>query len=115
MSSIDSTIRLILLRLRVHLVDGPAAANPNSIEYLYLVQQSKRISLSATVGRFSRRNVLFWPFLLALTCIKWLDLSLTTSLIKSFINELALERLSSERPRLNHENGHDAMPRKGKE
>ena len=95
-ASFDRKMRMLLLRLRVHRLKGPTTANPNSVEYLYLVQQSKRLSLATTVGRFSRWNVLFWPFLLIIVFTKWMDLSLTTTLIKSLINESMLERLSYE-------------------
>lgn len=89
-------IRMLLLRLRVHRLGGPASVNPNSLEYLYLVQQSKRISLAATVGRFSRWNILIWPVLAVVVLIKWLDLSLTTTLVRAFINESVLLKLSAE-------------------
>jgi hypothetical protein len=96
MGRTDQAIRRFLLHFRVHRLAEPANANPQSPEYLYLVQQTKRLSLAASVGRFSRRNFLLWPFLVALVVAKWIDLKIANAIIASFINEMALLRLSAE-------------------
>lgn len=96
MTHFSWAIRRFLLHFRTHRLSGPVTAKPSSAEYLYLVQQSKRISLATTVGRFSRWNILLWPYLTLLVLMKWIDLSIATTIIRSFINESVLQRLSAE-------------------
>jgi len=96
MTRVDWEIRLFLLNLRTHALAGPVITKPYSVEHLFLIQQSKRVSLSMTIGRFSRWNFLLWPFLTMVVVIKWIDLSLATTVIRSLINEFVLQRLSAE-------------------
>ena len=82
--------RAILRPLRVLRAAGTVPNNTHSPEYLYLVQQSKRISLVRTLNCFGADNVRAWPLLLASAFVKWLDLILSNSLIRSLINEYDL-------------------------
>ena len=64
-----------LLRLRIHGVPaGGHRADPNSPDYLYLVQQCKRLSLSVTVGRLRPGNLALFPVLLLIILLKAADL-----------------------------------------
>ena len=82
--------RAVLRPLRVLRAAGTVPADTHSPEYLYLVQQSKRVALVRTLNCFRRNNVHVWPLLLASTFVKWLDLVLANSLIRSLINEYDL-------------------------
>lgn len=82
--------RAMLRPLRVFRVTGSVPRDAYSPEYLYLVQQSKRISLVGTLNRFKIGNAYAWPLLLAIVFVKWFDLVLSNSLIRSLINEYDL-------------------------
>ena len=84
--------RAMLRPLRVLRVAGTMPSDPFSPEYLYLAQQSKRVSLVRTLNDFRRNNVLKWPLLLAVVFVKWIDLVLSNALIRSLINEHDLQR-----------------------
>src|SRR5580698_2953668 len=88
--------RRILRPLRVFHVTTPVPSDPMSPEYLYLVQQSKRVSLIRTLDAFRVTNFLSWPILLGVVLIKWLDLIVSNSLIRSLINEYDLLRRVEE-------------------
>ena len=96
MNKLDRNIRGILLRVRVLPNPGHSVIKPDSPEYLFLVQQAKRISLSKTIGRFSRWNFLIWPWLIIVAGMKWLDLALSNTIIRSFINEMDLQKVIAE-------------------
>jgi len=97
---INSVVRSALLRLRVHRLAGEHATDPNSPEYLYLVQQSKRLSLSNSMARLRPRNLLILPLLLPVVIVKAVDLWIANQIIRSLINERDLIRqsLRSDRP-----------------
>ena len=99
-SRLDSAARSALLRLRVHRLAGEHAADPYSDEYLYLVQQSKRLSLSTSMARLRPRNLLVLPLVLPIIMVKAMDLWIANQLIRSLINERDLiERsLRPDRP-----------------
>jgi hypothetical protein len=80
----------LLRPVRLLPVQGKVPFDPHSPEYLYLVQQTKRISLVRTLNRFRLGNLLLWPALLAIVLLKWADLALSTTLIRSLINEYDL-------------------------
>jgi hypothetical protein len=84
---INSVVRSVLLKLRVHRLAGEHAADPNSAEYLYLVQQSKRLSLSTSIARLRPRNLLIFPLLLPVIMVKATDLWIANQIIRSLINE----------------------------
>jgi hypothetical protein len=77
----------MLRPLRVLDAAGPVPLDTLSPEYLYLVQQSKRLSLVRTLNRFGPRNILEWPLVLAVALVKLADLILSNALIRSLINE----------------------------
>jgi hypothetical protein len=79
-----------LLRLRVLTLDREYSADPYSPDYLYLIQQQKRLSLSTTVGRLRPRNIPFFPVILLIILIKSLDLFVTNQIVQSLINERLL-------------------------
>ena len=79
--------RAMLRPLRVLRASGPVPSDAFSPEYLYLVQQSKRLSLVRTLNDFQLRTILIWPVLLAIVAIKWIDLAISNTLIRSLINE----------------------------
>jgi hypothetical protein len=91
---INSVVRSALLRLRVHRLAGEHAADPNSAEYLYLVQQSRRLSLSKSIARLRPRNLLILPLLLPVIVVKTVDLWIANQIIRSLINERDLIRQS---------------------
>lgn len=69
--------------------------DPHSLEYLYLAQQSKRLALVRTLDRFHLRNALLWPVLLLIAAVKWVDLAISNTVVRSLINEQDLiERIS---------------------
>jgi hypothetical protein len=79
-----------LLRMRVMVLDREFAADPYSPEYLYLIQQQKRLSLSGTVGQLRPRNALMFPLIILLVLIKALDLFVTNQIVQSLLNERQL-------------------------
>jgi hypothetical protein len=81
-----------LLRLRILVLDREQAADPFSVEYLYLVQQRKRLSLSATIGRLRPRNIPLFPVIVVIAFVKYLDLLVTNQIVQSLINEEILMR-----------------------
>jgi len=91
---INSVVGSALLRLRVHRLAGEHAADPNSPEYLYLVQQSRRLSLSKSMARLRPRNLLILPVLLPVIVVKAMDLWIANQIIRSLINERDLIRQS---------------------
>lgn len=82
-----SAARTALLRLRVHPLAREHATDPYSPEYLYLVQQSKRLSLAASIARLRPRNILAFPVMLPVVAVKTLDLWIANQIIRSLINE----------------------------
>lgn len=82
--------RAMLRPLRVLPVTTCVPLDTYSPEYLYLAQQSKRVSLVGTLNRFRMGNVHLWPLLLSIVFVKWLDLVLANALIRSLINEYDL-------------------------
>lgn len=82
--------RSMLRPLRVLRVNVSVPPDPLSPEYLYLVQQSKRVSLVRSLDRFQRNNLSQWPLILTIVFIKWIDLALSNCLIRSLINEYDL-------------------------
>ncbi len=82
--------RTLLRPLRFLDATGIVPSDTHSPEYLYLVQQSKRVSLVRTLNSFRGGNVRSWPLLLCIAFVKWLDLVLSSSLIRSLINEYDL-------------------------
>lgn len=97
---INLVVRSALLRLRVHRLATEHAADPNSAEYLYLVQQSKRLSLSASMAQLRPRNLLILPVLLPVIIAKAMDLWIANQIIRSLINErdLVEQSLRPNRP-----------------
>ena len=90
--------RAALLRLRVLRLGAEHAADPFAPEYLYLVLQKKRLSLSVTVGRLRPRNVLLFPFILLIILVKLLDLSISNQIVQSLISErFLIEQADRER------------------
>ena len=79
--------RRLLRPVRVLRVSENIPFDPLSPEYLYLVQQSKRVSLLRTLGALTSDNLRSWPVLLAAALVKWMDLKLSNTLIRSMINE----------------------------
>ena len=90
--------RAMLRPLRVLRASGPVPGDAFSPEYLYLVQQSKRLSLVRTLNEFEFRNILIWPVLLVIVAIKWVDLAISNTLVRSLINEHDLLK------RIDHQN-----------
>lgn len=95
-----SWTRAILLRLRVHRLGHEHTAEPYSPEYLYLVQQAKRLALSATIARLRPRNLLLFPLIIPVAAIRAVDLWIANQIIRSLINERDLreQSLRSQRP-----------------
>ena len=97
--TLNSAVGFALLRLRVHRRVGWPPPDPNSPEYLYLVQQAKRLSLSASIGRLRPGNLLLFPLLLLVIMVKALDIWIANQIIRSLINERDLldQRLRADR------------------
>ncbi len=91
---INSIVRSALLRLRVHRLASKHAADPYSAEYLYLVQQSKRLSLSTSMAWLRPRNFLILPLVLPVILVKAIDLWIANQVIRSLINDRDLIRQS---------------------
>ena len=84
---IQLAVRFVLLRLRVHRLADEHAADPFSPEYLYLVQQSKRLSLSTSMARLRPRYLFILPLVLPIIIVKAMDLWIANQVIRSLINE----------------------------
>jgi hypothetical protein len=85
--------------MRVLRLGTEHAADPFAPEYLYLVLQQKRLSLSATVGRLRPRNILLFPFILPIILVRLLDLSISNQIVQSLISErFLMEQVGRERP-----------------
>jgi hypothetical protein len=67
-------LRGCLLRARIHRVTEGYATDPHAIDYLYVVQQRKRLSLAASVGRVRLGNVLLLPLIIPIVFLKAVDL-----------------------------------------
>lgn len=87
-------VRSVLLRLRVYHLGREHAAEPYSPEYLYLVQQAKRLSLSASMARLRPRYLLIMPLVLAVIAVRSFDLWIANQIIRSLINERDLREQS---------------------
>ncbi|MBN9508495.1 MAG: hypothetical protein J0I21_05160 [Alphaproteobacteria bacterium] len=81
-----------LLRLRVLVLDHEHAHDPFSPEYLYLLQQRKRLDLSKTLGRLRPGNILIFPAILLIAWVRCIDLRVTNVIVQSMINERILLR-----------------------
>lgn len=96
----EARTRRWLLRLRILGVPGGCTLDPHSLEYLYLIQQRKRLSLSASVGRLRPANLLLLPAILVVVLVKTIDLWTTNQVVRSIINEYDLQqRLDSAKDR----------------
>lgn len=93
---LDATTRNWLLKARIHRLPKEYPLDPQSPEYLYLVQQRKRLSLAASVGRLRPRNALLLPFIGTIVLLKAADLWIANLMIRSLINERDLLRLSDQ-------------------
>lgn len=82
----------ILLRFRIHPAPEQRGVDPRSLEYLYLVQQRKRLALAASVGRLRPRNILLFPFIVLSVLLRLADLSIANQIIRSMLNERDLQR-----------------------
>ena len=94
--------RSALLRTRVHEWAQPAGIDPHSPEFLYLVQQAKRVAFSRAVGAFRLRAVLLWPWFLLVLLARWADLAMANTLVRSLINEHDLLRLAQQQREAGH-------------
>ena len=90
--------RKVLRPVRVLQISVAMPPDPMSPEYLYLVQQSKRLGLVQTLDSFRSNNLRQWPKLCLVASGKWLDLSLSTTLIRSLINEHDLLQRTNAAP-----------------
>jgi len=91
-------VRAILLRAKVHRVPEGHTLDPESADYLYLVLQRKRLSLSASVGRLRPRTLPLWPIIALIVLLKTLDLCIATQIIRAMLTEqLLLERRGKPR------------------
>jgi hypothetical protein len=84
--------RAVLMPIKVHKLPGAHVADPYSPEYLFLVQQSKRLSLSRSIGHLRPRNLPVFPLLLIIILAKAFDLWLANLLVRSLINERDLQQ-----------------------
>src|SRR4051794_2037294 len=82
--------RAVLLRVKVHRVPEAYALDPRSADYLYLVLQRKRLSLSASIGRLRPRNLLLLPLIVVVVLIKAADLWIANQIIRAILNEQEL-------------------------
>lgn len=85
--SLRTIARAGLLRVKIHRVPEGHALDPQSADYLYLVQQQKRLSLSASVGRLRPRNLLLLPLIVAVVLLKAVDLWIANQVIRAMLNE----------------------------
>jgi hypothetical protein len=87
--------RRLLRPVRVLKARGNIPFDPHSPEYLYLVQQSKRVSLLQSLSAVRSDNLRHWPLLFAAAIVKWIDLKLSNTLIQSLINEYKLLEITN--------------------
>jgi hypothetical protein len=93
---LQAVIRASLLRTKIHHVAEGFALDPHSADYLYLVQQRKRLSLATSIGRLRPRNILAVPFILPIVLVKAIDLWIANQIIRAMINEYDLLRCGAE-------------------
>ncbi len=95
---LKTVTRAWLLRQRVLPVPEGYALDPQSPDYLYLVQQRKRLSLSTSIGRLRPGNLPLLPVIGVIVLFKTVDLWITNQLIRSLLNEQdLLQRSNSTR------------------
>jgi len=87
-------MRSLLLRLHTSPVPVDTTLDRSSPDYLLLVQQCKRVSMSRELARLTLKNLPLWPWIVAVLVVRWVDLALTNTLIRSLINERDLLRQS---------------------
>jgi hypothetical protein len=94
-----SITRALILRQRTHALAPGEAVDPHSLDYLYLIQQKRRLDLSISAGRLRPRNLLLFPILLPILAVRLLDLAVTNQVVRSLINERDLLAMGRrERP-----------------
>lgn len=81
-----------LLRARIHDVPEGYALDPHTLEYLYLIQQRKRLSLAASIGRLRPRSWLLLPLIVPVVVAKAIDLWIANQTIRAMINEHDLQQ-----------------------
>ena len=59
----------------------------HSLEYLYLVQQSKRLALIQSLNEFSSQRMRDWPCIVFMAVLRFIDLARSNVLIRSMVNE----------------------------
>ena len=96
----NTVLREWLLKARIHPVPGGFTLDPQSAEYLYLVQQHKRLSLAASIGRMRPGNILLLPLIVPVILLKTADLWICNQMVRSMINErdLMLRAMSAGKP-----------------
>jgi len=85
-----------LLRSRIHHVPDTPALDPNSIDYLYLVQQHRRLKLARKIARLRPRNIVLLPLILIDILLSSVCLWITNQLVGSMINEHRLINLGNQ-------------------
>ena len=88
----EGLARRWLLRARIHDVPEGYALDPHSLEYLYLIQQRKRLSLAASIGRLRPGNWLLLPLIVPVVAARAIDLWIANQTIRSMINEHDLQQ-----------------------
>lgn len=92
---IDRWTRKQLLRSRIHHVPDTPALDPNGVDYLYLVQQHRRLKLTRKIARLRPRNIVLLPLILIDILLSSVCLWITNQLVGSMINEHRLMNLGN--------------------
>lgn len=87
---IDRWTRKQLLRSRIHHMPDSLILDPNSIDYLYLVQQHRRLKLTRKIARLRPKNIVLLPVILVDILISSMCLWITNQLVGAMINEYQL-------------------------
>lgn len=85
-----------LLRSRIHHVPDTPALDPNSIDYLYLVQQHRRLKLTRKIARLRPWNIVLLPLILIDILLSSVCLWITNQLVGAMINEHHLMGLGNQ-------------------
>lgn len=85
----------IIVSGRILPVESSVPGDSFSLEYLYCIQQERRLLLSRSIARFMTGKIWLYPvFIFSLSC-HFIRLKLTNAQIKAIVNELAIQKLKN--------------------
>lgn len=107
---IDRWTRKQLLRSRIHHVPDGLVLDPSSIDYLYLVQQHRRLKLTRKIARLRPKNILLLPVIAVDILASSIGLWITNQIVGAMINEYELLDLGNRQGNRDRDGTGDAPP-----